>query len=127
MAANMGRRKRRRKGAFRSSNDDELKLDDIVNAGMDDKLEDIASKANLTAINVKSILRHILKDKRVLRLALNAAKYDKKGEDEKAGHNLDKEEEQIDYSPKLTRSRLRQKVGSPYQTPVKQVSYLQFV
>ena len=52
----MRRRKRRRKGAFRSSNDDELNLDDIVKTGMDDKLEDIVSKTNLTAINVKSIL-----------------------------------------------------------------------
>ncbi|XP_012563928.2 GON-4-like protein isoform X2 [Hydra vulgaris] len=76
-----GFNKRRRVENFANSDDsaadgDESDISDEYEIDwekLEEELEESAAKANLTAINVKSILRHVLSDKRVLEYAQNAA------------------------------------------------------
>lgn len=70
MAAKLKRRKRRRSSS-RNSDSDEIRLDDIEKDGIDEKLDDIAAKTNLTAINVKSILHVITPNASISSLLLN--------------------------------------------------------
>eukprot|EP00731_Ephydatia_muelleri_P016194 Em0009g618a len=77
---------------------------------LDENLEEVASRTNLTATNVKNILHHVLKDKRVLALV-------QKQVAEEEGREVPAEwtEEIKDlssYAPKLTRSRVKQALAS---------------
>ncbi|XP_065662276.1 GON-4-like protein isoform X3 [Hydra vulgaris] len=100
-----GFNKRRRVEDFASSDDsaadgDESDISDEYEIDwekLEEELEENAAKANLTAINVKSILRHVLSDKRVLEYAQNAA-----------GNNCN----DIISKAKLTRSKAKL-IGQP--------------
>ncbi|XP_019855090.1 PREDICTED: GON-4-like protein [Amphimedon queenslandica] len=71
---------------------------------IDAKLEERAAQNNMTVANVKSLLHHVLKDKRVVAMAKKLANEDSSSED----IDLDIPP----YEPRLTRARVREAVIS---------------
>lgn len=80
----------------REEDDEQTKNDEI---DIDKTLEERAAQTNLSVQNVKSIIHHVLKDKRVVAMAKKIAEEDKT-------------DDFVIFEPKLTRSRVRQAVAS---------------
>ncbi|XP_077868888.1 GON-4-like protein [Saccoglossus kowalevskii] len=75
---------------------DELEIDEEL----DRQLEANADKNHLTAINVKSILHHVITNEHVLAMVRNTMK------EQTTGHKSD--QEPAVYEPKMTRSKLKE-------------------
>ncbi|XP_071479809.1 GON-4-like protein [Diadema antillarum] len=111
------RRKQRRINLKMDHDDDELDESLDLDADLERKLEENAVKNNLTAINVKSILHHVITNEHVLSMVRNTMT--------DAGL-VQIEQEPALYEPKLTRSKLKEaseKVGNhmPYVWPLSPV------
>ncbi|XP_068694172.1 uncharacterized protein [Montipora foliosa] len=86
---------------------------------IDEILEENAIRNNLTAVNVKSILHHVVSDKRVLAMVKNAAA---ESDEEEISDNSVR-----DFGPKMTRAKSKQtNQGDPIavlasQSPIKEM------
>ncbi|XP_041464459.1 GON-4-like protein isoform X2 [Lytechinus variegatus] len=116
------RSKKRKKKKLTFARKKQRTMMPVVNQALDldndleRKLEENAAKNNLTAINVKSILHHVITNEHVLSMVRNTMK--------DAGL-VEIEQEPAPYTPKLTRAKLKEateKVGNmPYVWPLSPV------
>nr|XP_054755657.1 GON-4-like protein [Lytechinus pictus] len=116
------RSKKRKKRKLTFARKKQRTMMPVVNQALDldndleRKLEENAAKNNLTAINVKSILHHVITNEHVLSMVRNTMK--------DAGL-VEIEQEPAPYTPKLTRAKLKEateKVGNmPYVWPLSPV------
>ncbi|XP_071952756.1 GON-4-like protein [Antedon mediterranea] len=101
-----------------------------INDELEETLEANATKNNLTAINVKSILHHVITNEHVLAMVRNTMLEEEKkeqlekNEDIKGTEKIE-ESEEASFEPKMTRSKLKEVVqqarNAPYVWPLSPV------
>ncbi|XP_033111775.1 GON-4-like protein [Anneissia japonica] len=112
--------KRRKVEGESDSSDDESGFG--VNDELEEMLESNAVKNNLTAINVKSILHHVITNEHVLAMVRNTMLEEEKKEpsgnaqDEVEGEGMNESQEAL-FEPKMTRSKLKEVVQQAWNAP----------